>query len=259
MKSYPQLDDLHHPDILDQTTANAKALAQARVNSFILSDELESSVVLYPTFSFLNHSCEPNAILTLLGRTGVLRALLPIESGQEILICYNEDWFVQPRFHRRYATQTTYHFTCACTRCSRNDHPIDKFIGGEISDQLTLLMTEAETEHEKDWGTSNGIQAIQTVIEKSQQVLAEVPSTHWAAIQARNWLADAYQASEQSDQESDIVSKQLYLVLKNHLVPQLHTYPLPLFDRLKRLDKLQKLPLGLRERLIKLERLHKTK
>lgn len=107
----------------------AALLSQVRGNFFVESTDQAHKLVLYPTLTLLNHSCQPNAIIFKNpSSAGVLYALTSIQPNDELLICYNDQWKLQPRHVRRANMLDGYGFTCACTRCSKDDHPIDKLL-----------------------------------------------------------------------------------------------------------------------------------
>ncbi|EKX51700.1 hypothetical protein GUITHDRAFT_55948, partial [Guillardia theta CCMP2712] len=70
---------------------------------------------LYPLASFINHSCEPNAIISFDGNKLVVRALENIPRGTEITIAYVE--LYAPLDVRRDALLSRKGFLCRCSRC----------------------------------------------------------------------------------------------------------------------------------------------
>ena len=74
---------------------------------------------LYPTHSAMNHSCRPNAEVTLEGDTAdvSVRALRPLAAGEEVTIAYIQ--VEADRELRHWQLRSYYGFTCTCDRCSQ--------------------------------------------------------------------------------------------------------------------------------------------
>ena len=72
---------------------------------------------LFGELCFLNHSCRPNAVLFWDSHAGemILRALEPIDSGEEILVSY----LTHP-FQPKDARQAELRFDCQCHLCNSN-------------------------------------------------------------------------------------------------------------------------------------------
>jgi len=72
--------------------------------------------VLYPTFSFLSHSCVSNASYSVAKDDSLmLRAQKDIACGEEITIQYIS--FMHGNYKRRRDIRSNWFFTCACSRC----------------------------------------------------------------------------------------------------------------------------------------------
>ncbi|XP_021285151.1 LOW QUALITY PROTEIN: histone-lysine N-methyltransferase ASHR1-like [Herrania umbratica] len=92
----------------------------------ILDIDMEQlGIGLYPVMSIINHSCLPNAVLVFEGKLAVLRALLPVEKGDEYFVSYID--LSRPTRHRQNDLNAKYHFLCLCHRCRKFD---------EIDDQI---------------------------------------------------------------------------------------------------------------------------
>ncbi|XP_068236228.1 SET and MYND domain-containing protein 4-like isoform X2 [Palaemon carinicauda] len=74
---------------------------------------------MFPALSFINHSCYPNMRHYTLGRDLVMRAIRPIEAGQELTICYTEEFHKLSTLKRSKVLEK-YHFTCFCEACSQD-------------------------------------------------------------------------------------------------------------------------------------------
>ncbi len=93
-------------------------------NSYAIQDsELQSvGVALYPTISFINHSCDPNAFLCQDGPSGSINVYKDLEPGDQIFVSYVET--LETRMGRREGLQEEYFFECQCPVCSSED-PVD--------------------------------------------------------------------------------------------------------------------------------------
>ncbi|KAK6246152.1 hypothetical protein SCA6_009242 [Theobroma cacao] len=81
---------------------------------------------LYPVMSIINHSCLPNAVLVFEGKLAVLRALLPVGKGDEVLISYID--LCQTTRDRWDDLNAKYHFICSCRRCCKFDKIDDQIL-----------------------------------------------------------------------------------------------------------------------------------
>merc|ERR1719412_107817 len=75
---------------------------------------------IFPTMSFFNHSCYPNALR--LGYQGfqVVRVIRTIRRGEEVNIDYGFDFYANTKEMRQKRSSTQYHFTCQCQACHNN-------------------------------------------------------------------------------------------------------------------------------------------
>ena len=71
---------------------------------------------LYLDASLINHSCEPNSVVSFRGRKLCVRALRPLGAGEELSIAYTE--LYAPRYERRSKMVSKKGFTCRCPRCT---------------------------------------------------------------------------------------------------------------------------------------------
>ena len=98
------------------------------INSLNISDdELKETVGsgLYLSASALNHSCEPNCIITFVGSRLKVTALKRIELNEEPLISYIE--LICAKTERQEQLQRLYYFKCECQRCSSNSIKVISF------------------------------------------------------------------------------------------------------------------------------------
>lgn len=96
------------------------------INSFTVCDgELQPiGVAIYLSPSLLDHSCEPNAVVTFQGTKLTVRAIkdIPDPSPPNISISYVDQLATKAERQRQLSEQ--YYFTCQCSRC--NDNSLDR-------------------------------------------------------------------------------------------------------------------------------------
>ncbi|GAM19369.1 hypothetical protein SAMD00019534_025440 [Acytostelium subglobosum LB1] len=112
----------------DQTINVLDYLSKGLTNGFhVDDDQVLKAAVIYPYLSLLNHSCRPNAIQLFTDNSCQLRALRPIEQGEEILIHYH----MQGQEHNQLRQQLkeNSYFNCQCVVCQDfvNNHRLGKF------------------------------------------------------------------------------------------------------------------------------------
>ncbi|GLV34734.1 Ecto-5'-nucleotidase 2 [Carabus blaptoides fortunei] len=94
----------------------------------------------YSFMSLLNHSCAPNVVRHCHGTTIVLRAIRPIEIGQQLYDNYGYHHALMVRDERRSHLKEQYWFTCECEACV-NDWPLYNSFPTENAD---LVLDENE-------------------------------------------------------------------------------------------------------------------
>jgi hypothetical protein len=85
-----------------------------------LADGTAVGLCFEPKASLANHSCVPNALIMFDGRYMTLRALDPIQKGEQVFISYID---VTEPHDRGQELKNRYFFTCQCEKCVRNDGP----------------------------------------------------------------------------------------------------------------------------------------
>ncbi|CAJ1405577.1 unnamed protein product [Effrenium voratum] len=76
--------------------------------------------VVFPTLARANHSCLPNCLVD--GDLGTLRAVRPVESGEELSVSYLDDAALMLDIKsRQKELQERYEFRCRCLRCTSDD------------------------------------------------------------------------------------------------------------------------------------------
>merc|ERR1712083_1273213 len=74
---------------------------------------------IFPTMSFFNHSCYPNAMRLEYQNFQVIRVIRNIPKGAEINIDYGFDFYATPVSWRQARAASQYHFNCACVACDQ--------------------------------------------------------------------------------------------------------------------------------------------
>jgi hypothetical protein len=75
---------------------------------------------IFPTMSFFNHSCYPNATRLGYQHHQVIRVIRNIPRGAEVNIDYGFDFYATPLSMRRQRAGQQYHFVCSCVACTNN-------------------------------------------------------------------------------------------------------------------------------------------
>lgn len=88
-----------------------------RSNCFLWEEKAGPAACIAVRISRFNHSCIPNAVWK--QEKGYLRvyALTPIRKGQEISICYNDNFTYMTGDQRMNFHEYVYGFTCSCKAC----------------------------------------------------------------------------------------------------------------------------------------------
>ncbi|KAL7682759.1 putative SET domain, tetratricopeptide-like helical domain superfamily [Plasmopara halstedii] len=115
-----------------------RMFSRFRNNNFSICDDLllEVGVGCYPLAAMINHSCDPNCVVTFDSKTLELevRAMKFIQSGEEITQTYVD--VALPRRERHQRLQKKYHFTCRCPRCTlqlQEAGSLDAFLDADIN------------------------------------------------------------------------------------------------------------------------------
>ena len=83
---------------------------------------------IFPTMSFFNHSCYPNAMRIGFQNHQIVRVVRRIKAGSEVNIDYGFDFYATPLEYRHKRAGSNYHFTCACVACSHKWPVYDKLV-----------------------------------------------------------------------------------------------------------------------------------
>ncbi|EOY16201.1 Histone-lysine N-methyltransferase ASHR1 [Theobroma cacao] len=108
---------LQQPELDQDEAVNNFCKLSCNAHAIVDIEMEQLGIGLYPVMSIINHSCLPNAVLVFEGKLAVLRAIAPVDEGDEVLISYI-DLGRTTRF-RQDDLNGKYHFTCSCPRCCK--------------------------------------------------------------------------------------------------------------------------------------------
>lgn len=99
---------------------------------------------IFPTMSFFNHNCYPNALRLGYQNYQVVRVIRSVARGDEVCIDYGFDFYANAREVRARRAQAQYFFTCQCPACV-GDWPTYNGLAGRPR-QLRVRPTPALSE-----------------------------------------------------------------------------------------------------------------
>ncbi|XP_048830183.1 N-lysine methyltransferase SMYD2-A [Brienomyrus brachyistius] len=105
-----------HLDFPDDDTL-IELFAQVNCNGFTIEDEELSHLgsAVFPDVALMNHSCNPNVIVTYKGTVAEVRAVQEIHQEEEIFTSYID--LLYPTEDRNERLKDSYFFTCECKEC----------------------------------------------------------------------------------------------------------------------------------------------
>lgn len=221
----------------------ASYIGQIRSNSFIKTTSQGTKILaLFPTLSLLNHACQPNTAML----DGSLYALQDIACGEELEICYNSQWQLQPKHVRQAAMESSYGFVCRCLRCLAERCPIEEMLSDSGSLQDLTWVEAAIKKTESTAPSADGSLRRELV-----RVLSSLPETHWQVIEAREWLIKSYLKTRHLEEATSLIEQQLKVFGESHksgrLLATLDPHPLSLVRTLRQLTgSLESLPQDVR-------------
>ncbi|KAL3872214.1 hypothetical protein ACJMK2_040152 [Sinanodonta woodiana] len=123
-----------------------EVFGRVTINSFTICDgDLQSvGVGLYLGASYLDHSCQPNAVVSFQGQKLMVRALMDIPevSPSNIFISYTDQLSFTEDRQRQLKEQ--YYFSCQCTRCQ--DNSLDRLMKSFVCPVPTCTGAVCRTE-----------------------------------------------------------------------------------------------------------------
>lgn len=112
-----------------QTNANGITIT-AKTLSNDAEPELEEEKIgcgIYLITRLLNHSCDPNVVMSRFdGDVVVLHAIRDIEQGEELFNSYGADYRWQLLSQRQKLLKESYFFDCCCTACAAKKQPLTR-------------------------------------------------------------------------------------------------------------------------------------
>lgn len=99
----------------------AMLLRKFRFNNFGVVNNLQQVIAsaIYPRGAILNHSCDPNCILTYRNTEVVIKTIKPVSKGDALFHSYTD--ICQPTGVRQSHLKDIYSFQCDCDRCEGQD------------------------------------------------------------------------------------------------------------------------------------------
>lgn len=166
LTKYTAEDENQDEESTSRLVTRAARLAQRfKYNNFAIVDELYIVIAagIFPTGAILNHSCQPNCVLSYrfdakLGTTRqVIRVNRPVQLGEELTHAYCDTCW--PRFKRQAYLDEVYRFRCQCQFCSNDSEQVR-----EKEAELELLESSAKTEELRDSSDLNVIAEFKKLI-----------------------------------------------------------------------------------------------
>lgn len=111
-------------------------LLKFRHNNFGIQNELQQVIAsgVFPKGAVLNHSCDPNCILTYDGSKQIITTIKPVSEEEELFHSYTD--ICEPNAVRQESLFKTYGFRCGCVRCQglgQWKFVEEKLVGGNAS------------------------------------------------------------------------------------------------------------------------------
>lgn len=82
---------------------------------------------IFPNYSLINHSCDPNIRLNMDGPYLYTYATRDIDKNDELFTCYAAHYKLLPKPNRQMQLLDQFFFECHCTKCETNDTSIMKY------------------------------------------------------------------------------------------------------------------------------------
>ncbi|EFE38244.1 SET and MYND domain protein, putative [Trichophyton verrucosum HKI 0517] len=123
----------------------AEYLARIEVNSFTFTTAFGDplGLCIQPFACYMNHSCEPNAVVGFDGGLIIVKALREIKPDEQVFISYIDNTY--PLEVRQKQLAERYFFTCKCSKCAQGTTAReDQFIPSNPSSEEVETLKEAE-------------------------------------------------------------------------------------------------------------------
>jgi len=125
------------------------------INAFTIynNDNDTIAAALYSPSNFINHSCEPNAIVIYKGKKQCIHTLKPIEKDEEINVSYCS--YIKPFYDRHHYLLENYFFECKCKKCQHDLNGCDTTLTCQKCNQSSIHQKGTESficpKCSKDW------------------------------------------------------------------------------------------------------------
>merc|ERR1719495_2120670 len=141
-------------------------------------DILPVGGAIFPTMSFFNHSCYPNALRVGYQNHQVVRVIRLIPKGGEVNIDYGFDFYATPVEYRQKRAGMNYHFKCECVACSHKWPVYDRLVDRppQYRKKLTPDLTMEIARQAANYQTAMEY-LVRLDINKALPILAEYLST----------------------------------------------------------------------------------
>ena len=115
---------------LQTVSTNGLEIAECilKNNDITKFDIIPIGGAIFPTMSFFNHSCYPNAMRIGYQNHQIVRIIRKVPKGGEVNIDYGFDFYATPIEYRAKRAATNYHFKCECGACANKWPVYDKLV-----------------------------------------------------------------------------------------------------------------------------------
>ena len=115
---------------LQTVSTNGLEIAECilKNNDITKFDIIPVGGAIFPTMSFFNHSCYPNAMRIGYQNHQIVRVIRRIPKGSEVNIDYGFDFYATPIDYRHKRAAANYHFKCDCVACNNKWPVYDKLV-----------------------------------------------------------------------------------------------------------------------------------
>ena len=115
---------------LQTVSTNGLEIAECilKNNDITKFDIIPIGGAIFPTMSFFNHSCYPNAMRIGYQNHQIVRIIRKVPKGGEVNIDYGFDFYATPIEYRAKRAATNYHFKCECCACASKWPVYDKLV-----------------------------------------------------------------------------------------------------------------------------------
>ncbi|KAE8351068.1 hypothetical protein BDV28DRAFT_26460 [Aspergillus coremiiformis] len=179
--------------------------ARLELNSFNFTTAIYDRIGLYfhPYAALVNHDCDYNAIVGFDGEELFIKAIRPIQPGEQIFISYIDT--TNPVKLRRKELHERYYFNCQCSKCKhdlsnpQNTPPTTQaqdLSAEEAAEQKAFAILDKIPESSLD--LSAGVEVLQSTMQSLRQTYS-LPITRQPLVSLRDGLIVVLQATQNTD------------------------------------------------------------